>query len=282
MAGNISLEERLSDLSADETQPLDLNSFKRMKRNQTLSVIFVAVLGVLIVVFGFWKLGDSLQVPFPGGDKKYDPDNKIVVETEEIKSADEEDPQVLKQRDTDQDGLSDFDELYIYQTSPYLADTDSDGMTDIDEIKNQGDPTCPSGQNCFRTVDLYEQEQKQLEQKEEVTLSVVQIRALLLQTGQFTVEQLDLFSDDELMAFYQEILDANPELKKVATEVEMPTEPQDGMAAVVPAENLTSEQIRDLLRQQGISESDIALISDEDLQKLYKEAFSKAKEAMDQ
>jgi hypothetical protein len=282
MAGNISLKERLSDLSTDETQPLDLNSFKRMKRNQTLSVVFVAVLGVLIVFFGFWKLGDSLQVPFPGGDQKYDPNSKVVIETEEIKAASEEDPQVLKQRDTDQDGLSDFDELYIYQTSPYLADTDSDGMTDIDEIKNQEDPTCPSGQNCFRTVDLYEQEQKELEQKESSALSVVQIRALLLQTGQFTVGQLDLFSNDEIKAFYQEILDSNPELKKVASEVEMPTEPQNGVTSVVEAEHLNPEQIRDLLRQQGVSESDIDLISDEDLQKLYQEAFSLAKEKMDQ
>ena len=36
----------------------------------------------------------------------------------------------LSTRDTDQDGLSDFDEINIYQTSPYLKDSDSDGVDD--------------------------------------------------------------------------------------------------------------------------------------------------------
>lgn len=54
----------------------------------------------------------------------------------------------LRFRDTDKDGLSDFDELYVYGTSPYLADTDGDGIPDGQEVKLGKNPLCPEGQNC--------------------------------------------------------------------------------------------------------------------------------------
>lgn len=37
--------------------------------------------------------------------------------------------------DTDGDGLSDYDEIYIYYTDPVLADTDGDTLSDSDDIK---------------------------------------------------------------------------------------------------------------------------------------------------
>lgn len=36
--------------------------------------------------------------------------------------------------DSDQDGLSDYDEINIYKTDPYNPDTDGDGVTDYDEL----------------------------------------------------------------------------------------------------------------------------------------------------
>ncbi|MCK4859621.1 MAG: hypothetical protein KAS87_03565, partial [Candidatus Omnitrophica bacterium] len=46
-------------------------------------------------------------------------------------------------------GLSDWDELYFYNTSPYLEDSDSDGFTDKQEIDNDKDPNCPAGRDCY-------------------------------------------------------------------------------------------------------------------------------------
>jgi len=44
--------------------------------------------------------------------------------------------------DTDNDGLSDNEELNVHETDPNLADTDSDGLTDAEEIQSHGtDPT---------------------------------------------------------------------------------------------------------------------------------------------
>ena len=57
----------------------------------------------------------------------------------------------LRFRDTDKDSLTDFDELYVYGTSPYLADTDSDGILDGEEIKRGINPNCAEGQDCSMT-----------------------------------------------------------------------------------------------------------------------------------
>lgn len=56
--------------------------------------------------------------------------------------------ELSKSKDTDRDGLSDYAELAIYKTSPYLSDTDSDGMPDAIEIAQATDPNCPRGQIC--------------------------------------------------------------------------------------------------------------------------------------
>jgi hypothetical protein len=43
--------------------------------------------------------------------------------------------------DDDNDGVSDFDELFIHFTNPYAKDTDGDGYTDGEEIAAGTDPT---------------------------------------------------------------------------------------------------------------------------------------------
>lgn len=50
----------------------------------------------------------------------------------------------LKYLDSDRDGLTDYEEIYIYGTDPYNPDTDGDGLTDRDEVKVFGtDPLNP-------------------------------------------------------------------------------------------------------------------------------------------
>lgn len=50
----------------------------------------------------------------------------------------------LMNRDSDGDGLSDYDEIFIYGTDPLNPDTDGDGLTDYEEIYVYGtDPLNP-------------------------------------------------------------------------------------------------------------------------------------------
>lgn len=54
------------------------------------------------------------------------------------------DPEILKTLDTDGDGLSDYDEIFVYGTDPLNPDTDGDGLSDYDEIFKYGtDPLNP-------------------------------------------------------------------------------------------------------------------------------------------
>jgi len=46
----------------------------------------------------------------------------------------------LKNIDSDDDGLNDFDEIYVYKTNPNDSDTDKDGYADGSEVENGYDP----------------------------------------------------------------------------------------------------------------------------------------------
>lgn len=126
----------------------------------------------------------------------------------------------LRFRDTDKDGLSDFDELYVYGTSPYLADTDSDGIPDGEEIKRGTNPNCAEGTDCSlvpeasvvvaktsSTLDATmavpaEQPATDLGQ---AIQDPVQVRKMLIGAG-VNKEVVAKFSDAELMKMITEIM----------------------------------------------------------------------------
>jgi hypothetical protein len=103
--------------------------------------IAVAVLGFFaIAVFMIWIVQTKEDL---GGQKK--------VISEEATCPDGNcGTSVASQRtkDTDKDGLTDFDELNIHGTSPYIEDSDSDGIPDGQEVAASQDPNCPTGQDC--------------------------------------------------------------------------------------------------------------------------------------
>ncbi|MBI4256758.1 hypothetical protein HY626_01735 [Candidatus Uhrbacteria bacterium] len=134
-----------------------------------------------------------------------------------------------KTNDTDQDGLVDYDELYVYKTSPYIVDSDSDGFSDQEEVYSGNNPNCPTGQNCGRISgsaeavaetsaadafieglvgegDLLDAGSVTFESEEDVAnffqqATMDQIRAALLESG-MTQEELDQIDDETLKAFF--------------------------------------------------------------------------------
>ena len=176
---------------------------KNLPRQQKMAVVFLALLTIGIIVIWTLQLNAQLRKPY-GTDKKLTP-------TPAASSTDE----ILKSKDTDGDGLSDYDEINIYHTSPYLEDTDGDGINDKQEITQGTDPNCPTGKVCNAGDGLISTssvssvissstvsgEAAPLTNSGEVTPAL--LRQILLQNG-YDKATLDKVSDDEIMNSYLE------------------------------------------------------------------------------
>lgn len=113
----------------------DNKSVVMQTSREKAGMIVLASAGVLALVFGIFLIRHNIRAPF-----RLKPVEKI-----DLAKQIADDP---RHKDTDKDGLSDFDELYIYKTSPYLEDTDSDGKNDAEELSGGTDPNCPEGKEC--------------------------------------------------------------------------------------------------------------------------------------
>jgi hypothetical protein len=189
---------------------------KKRKNNRKTNLIFgfLLFLGVGTLIFGFLSLSNNIHGPFQKYNANEDVEETQIEAWEKIVE--------MQNRDTDEDELSDYDEEYIYGTSPYLADTDSDGFTDKQEIDNEHDPLCPMGVNCSGS-DIQDQEipEGDLVSEEpgvgdaELTPEIVDqlkqftpddVRALLVESGAMTQEDLNQINDEELMLMFEELL----------------------------------------------------------------------------
>lgn len=108
-----------------------------LTKEQKMGITLLSIFGILAIGLGVLQIRNTMYAPFA-----------LNKEIPYIVKNDIETNEGLMYRDTDKDGLNDFDELYVYITSPYLADTDSDGISDKTEVENGSSPICPEGQDC--------------------------------------------------------------------------------------------------------------------------------------
>jgi hypothetical protein len=206
------------DFSRVETDP-QLEPAQGLNKSQKTAVVLLAFFALLVIVMWGYQFKRALNAPFEyKGPSAY--------ETAPV-CADgncEADGNDLRNQDTDGDGLSDYDELNFYKTSPYLEDSDSDGYTDKNEIDSDNDPNCPIGQDCYGEVEStlvpletnnYEdispyQDSEDMDLSEILTpdMDANTLRALLIEAG---VEPsiLEQVSDEQLLSTYRETLQAN-------------------------------------------------------------------------
>jgi hypothetical protein len=123
------------------------NQVQPLSRNQKIAVGVLAFFGVFVLIFWAVQFNSNLKRPFQHNTST-SATNNSVDSTANSATAFNPDDEALKTKDTDGDGLSDWDEVHIYKTSPYLEDTDGDGYTDKQEIDTGNDPNCPRGQTC--------------------------------------------------------------------------------------------------------------------------------------
>jgi len=204
----------------------ELNSFfKQLTKNQKIGLAGLSVLTVLIFFMWFAHLKNGIVQPLYGGY------NLNQIQTNTDLTGEQFEAQVAeaqKNTDSDEDGLSDWDESNLYSTSPYLQDSDSDGISDRDEVTAGTNPNCVEGEECLAgnipvsTVDntgdqnkatqvesiatenLSESEGQAIQEVFGENPSADAIRNILLQSG-MTAEQLASYTDEQLIATFNSL-----------------------------------------------------------------------------
>ncbi len=229
--------------------------------------LIVGVLAVLTITGLFFTVSnwfDSLRIPFAKNSSLAGAN--LNSDSLDLANNDVANLLALKQKDTDQDSLTDYDELYLYKTSPYIPDSDSDGYADGEEVKNSQDPNCPAGLSCASLTLPADQSGPVLPDNMDA-LTPDQIRSLLLQSG-VSAEELKNISDEELKNLYQQaVLQGQSE-----------TNNDGGLADLKPADYqaITPEQLRALLMDQGANEEDLQDLADADLRQLWDQVLIEA------
>jgi hypothetical protein len=200
----------------DNRQELPNAAGTKLSREQKAGFVFVIVCGLTALIFGGQYLWTHLASPFV--ISYTGPRFVTGSEAEQAQLAEQ------KQLDSDTDGINDYDEMYVYKSSPYLSDSDSDGVPDGTEITGGQDPNCAQGAECAvandETITLDENLQELDAQaealaKEQAALQqalsdlygmpISEIRQLLVQSGA-DPKQVEALSDDQVMQMYTGVL----------------------------------------------------------------------------
>lgn len=217
-----------------------------------------ALVGIVALGLGVWQIRTSLSLPLGSPEP--------ILGTPDISPGDTTvSDEILRQRDTDSDGLSDYDEQYLYKTSAYLKDSDSDGYDDKTEVTSGNDPLCPPGQACNEPAPS-----GAIGTPEEAPpdLNAAQIRELLKKSGVSDTE-ISRYTDEQLVALYRELAgkSASPDTT-VGTTTQLTAEQRDVLSKLKGAE------LRQFLIRGGADEQQLKSLDDASLEALVKEMIS--------
>lgn len=116
---------------------------KQLDKGQKIAVAVLAFFALGVIFIFITQTRNSLV-----GDKRAASGNNSEASSCADGNCGGESAVDLRTKDTDKDGLNDYDELNVHGTSPYIEDSDSDGYSDSQELKSGNDPNCPVGQTC--------------------------------------------------------------------------------------------------------------------------------------
>jgi hypothetical protein len=265
-----------------KTKPGEGQGAKRPKEEKR-ALILVIVLGIFAVSFGIYQLYSGLTGPFKL--------SKLANEETNTSSEQEQLIAELHNKDTDKDGLVDYDELYVYHTSPYLADSDSDGINDKQEIDSGTDPNCPQGQVCQQattanTNATTNTNSVSINLNAAGTPDVSSLRQALIDAGA-PANDVNSLSDEELLQMYQEVMNeqtggttnlnsaANTNTtSNINSNTNTASSNTNSAVTIETLQNLTAAQIREFLIQNGISADTLNQIDDATLKSIFLQALS--------
>lgn len=231
------------------------NLEKNLKTHQPKVIAgFLIIIGLITITFGFWQLNNYLKAPFIINYQTSI--MELRTKLTQIKST-----ATSKFTDTDHDGLTDYDEINNYKTSPYLEDSDSDGIKDGDEITQSKNPNCPEGQKCIIEVNTnvnYDIMFEDITEPTEQEFLAQTIRQALIANG-FTEEELAQFDDATLIQMYNQVSTDQGSIN-INQQLTIPTDlTKEDLA------NYDLEQMKQFLIANGVSEEDLKLIPDDQL-----------------
>lgn len=244
----------------DEDDDMEEENGKNIKQQR---IIFFGFLffGVIALFLAFYQLKYNLRSPF-FIDFSDDGDKELAQKQDDIF--------IMQKKDTDEDGLSDYDEFYLYYTSPYLEDSDSDGFGDKMEIDSDNDPNCPKGKDCNIYLsdsiassspalqDIYGDLINNGQVNGSVDAQV--LRQYLLEQG-IPSDVLNMLSDEELLNEYANVANGKPALTENGNANNTTNADKEQLM------NLSAREIRDILKSKGIDEKVLNGIDDATLRK---------------
>jgi len=283
-----------------------MDGLSELTIQQKVGASLLVIFGVLAISLGGLQLRNQIYTPFaiePQAQAQ-----KALAEFFNDKEA------RLRRLDTDKDGLNDYEEINVYNTSRFIKDTDSDGFTDKEEVEQGTDPLCPEGEKCkqestiettsesnrsFTVLNEGQQDISKLQQQDLSELSPKQrlkqatedpdkLRKLLLESGRISKEELEQIDDEQLQETAKNILESNKvsfESQEATSTLEEETTTSQGNINTsnsgLPTDRLKKlidkpDKLRQLLLQSGkISKEKLQQIDDQTLKETAKKILKR-------
>ena len=183
---------------------------------------------------------------------------------------------------------SDFDEINIYKSSPYLSDSDSDGESDAQEVAAGGNPNCPKGDVClgantsgsggeFAAPSNNDLETPVGQLNNDLvnlfgygeSFDVEKLREGLIQSG-VDPAAVEGVTDDQLRQLYEETLGSTGVIA-----------PGAATATTPDPEVADLDEFKQVLIDSGVDAAQVNALSKEQLQELLQEALKQAEEVQE-
>ncbi|MFA5030565.1 MAG: thrombospondin type 3 repeat-containing protein [Patescibacteria group bacterium] len=265
--------------------PLEQEKPEGRPENARRLFILISVLAAFGLLGGVWSIKTSIEQPLAFTNtpaiKNQLTSSSNTSENDAYKLA------ALKDKDADQDGLSDYDELYTYGSSPYIQDSDSDGISDKDEVDNGTDPNCPEGTECTAiavftpdtntnsitntSTNSTNSTSTTNTNPAAASLNVDELRAALKNAG-MAQSDLDALSDEQLKSLYSEVLAEDSNSNSSSTNATN-TGGDSTSISYEDLSNLTVAEIRQLLILGGADEATLDEMDDNTLKAIFNESI---------
>lgn len=268
------------------------DSGKPLNRREKLLLVFILFIGIGTLGYGGYNLSATIKRPFGTTQADYNATLEQSSDVQKIIDA--------QSKDTDNDGLSDYDEVNTYQTSIYLPDTDGDGISDKQEVMNGTNPNCAEGKVCagtgeesageattddqkikdfFGTFSGYTSNTEGINTNEptstQLEITPEYLRSQLIESG-LTKEEVDKYTDVELMEMFNQSTGQTNTNQTNTNTIQANTNGNVNANLPQGTAEMTPDQIRKMLLDAGADQSLIDKYSDEDLLKLYQDTVQQS------